>query len=110
MSKILTHIRNFFKNLFSAKGDVGTKRVTGIWLVLLFTTEVLFHLISKVNVQPEILYTTVGLIAACYGFNTAITMKELATKSQVASDLAKNDTSDPAASTAKDIIENKPSE
>lgn len=104
MNKVLTHVRNFFKNLFSAKGDVGTKRVTGIWLVLLFTAEVIVHLKSKVNIQVEVLYVTAGLIGACYGFNTWITLKELTTKSQVASDIAKNDTSDPAASIAAEVI------
>lgn len=98
----------FFRDLLSNRPDSpGTKRFTAMWCLLLFTIEVLFHLIFVRTIQGEILFATIGLITACLGLNAIITMKDITAKKEVATTVVENNPASENASDAKDILQGK---
>lgn len=99
-------IREFFKNLLSANGKVSSKRVVGFGSFLLFAAEVIVHLATHIAIQEEVLWATVALVAACFGLNTMIDIKAMSSKSQVASDIIKNDPNAENADMAQEVLQN----
>ena len=67
--KFVNRALAFFKDLFSNKTDTDPKYVVGIFCTLLWGIMVIYHLWSKVNVQSELIWGNIGLIAACFGLD-----------------------------------------
>lgn len=105
-------MKQFFLDLLSGKENTpGSKRFTSLWGLLLFTLIVIFHLISKTNVQEAIVWGTLTLILVPLGYNAVMGIKALTAKSQVASDIVKEDASSENTDAAKDVLQNdKPKE
>lgn len=106
MSKIGQNISGFFKNLFEG---AGSKRIVGFGCFLLLASQVIVNEASGHLIQEALIWANVGVIGACFGFNALIDMKAIGAKSQVASDIAKEQPDSETANDAKDVMNsNKP--
>lgn len=104
MKKAIDTIIAFLKKLFSNSSDVGSKRVVGFGSFLLFAAMVIVHLCTKQTIQGELIIAVVAIISACFGLNAMISMKQLAAKSDVASDIVKSDATPQSNEAAKDVL------
>jgi hypothetical protein len=59
-------MRAFIKSLFSADGEISSKRVIAFLALLLFITEVICNL-CRIPIDQNIIYATVGLICVSLG-------------------------------------------
>lgn len=98
---------NFIKSLLTdSEGSLSSKRFIAIILTFTLIIIALANTFFQLNTAEFIVITIASLILSCLGLNTLISTKSISSKQEVASDLAKNNTEDPSASKAKEIIEN----
>jgi hypothetical protein len=110
MENFFKKVIEFLKSLLGdGDGNVSSKRVVGFGSFLLFIAFGIYHMITRFNVQGELVWATIALITGCFALNTAIDIKAITSKSDVASALAQNNTEDPAATKAQEIIKTEPS-
>lgn len=101
---MLKHIRNFFYGVFSAEGGLSSKRVVGFICALLIVEMVQAQLWAGKTVDSELLYVVTGLIATCFGMNTFLHSKSISAKTDVASDIVKQEPNPDTADDAKEIL------
>lgn len=95
----------FLKNLLSNKSEVDPKYVVGLTCTLLWVIGWCYHLYSHFNVQSELIWANVGIIAACFGLDVVNSVKAMSAKSSVASDIAKSDSSKETNDAAKETLQ-----
>lgn len=105
MSKIWGKIEAFLKSMFSNRTDTEPKFVVGAFCTLLWGVMIIFHLITHTNIQSELIWANVGLIASCFGIDAWMASKAMSVKSSVASDTVKSDSSKQSNDTAKEVIQ-----
>lgn len=105
MKKITPAIVNFLKSFVSNQTDTEPKYVVGGFCTLLFGIGWIYHLYSHIDIQSELIWADVALIAACFGLDVVTSVKAMSVKSEVASDVTKSDSSKNTNDTAKDIIQ-----
>ena len=103
------YIIPFLKNLLSNKSEIDPKYVVGLTCTLLWIIGWCYHLYSHFNIQSELIWANVGIIAACFGLDVINSVKGMSVKSDIASDVVKSDSSKATNDLAKEIMEsNKP--
>lgn len=110
MKKIIVkYIIPFLKSFVSTETDTEPKYVVGGFCTLLFGIGWCYHLYSHINIQSELIWADVALIAACFGLDVVNSVKAMSVKSEVASDVAKSNSNKETNDSAKEIIQsNKP--
>lgn len=105
MNKYLDKALAWLKDLFSNKTDTDPKLVVGVLCTLLWLFMVGYHMYSHFNIQSELIWANVGLIAACFGLDVVNAVNAMKTKGFVASDIAKSDSSKATNDSATDVIQ-----
>lgn len=77
MKKILLYILQFLKSFASNKTDTEPKYVVGGFCTLLFGIGWCYHLYSGTNIQSELIWADVALIAACFGLDVVDSIKTM---------------------------------
>lgn len=103
---IFRHIVDFFKSLFSNTSDTDPKYVVGIFCTALWGWMVVYHTYSKFNIQSELIWANIGLIAACFGLDVVRAVKAMNVKGGSESTKIESDTNNEV--TKKEVKENKP--
>ena len=102
-------ILDFFKSLFSANSNTDEKVVVGFMSFAIMVLIALCNLFFKLTVPYELFATFAALTCACFGLGTVATVKGMSVKSDVASNMVKNDSSEQSNDAATEIIQsNKP--
>ena len=112
MQKIRTFIGwdaiiNFIKSFVSSKTDTEPKYVVGGVATILWVIMILYHLYSRFNIQSELIWANVALIAACFGLDVVSNMKAMTVKGNVASDMVKEDSSTKTNDQATDVLQSQ---
>ena len=105
MDKFISKVLEFFKTLFSNKTDTDPKYVVGVFCALLWGVMIVYHLYSHFNIQNELIWGNIALIAACFGLDVVNAVTAMKAKGFVASDIAKSDSSKQANDSAKDVLQ-----
>src|SRR5687767_11141219 len=101
---MLRLIINFLKGLFDSKGNVSSKRVIAILCMLLIIEMVQATVWWSKDTPSELLYTITVVMLACLGLNTVITTKSIEKKTDIASDIIKEEPTQESADNAKDVL------
>ena len=102
-------ILDFFKSLFNVNSNTDEKVVVGFMSFAMMVLIALCTLFFGLVVPYEIFATFAGLTFACFGLGTVATVKGMSVKSDVASDMVKNDSSEQSNEAATGVIQsNKP--
>lgn len=69
-------VKAFLKKLFSADGEISSKRVVG-FLAFMLIFEIVQYYLFKLNSIPEFMFWgIITLVGACFGLNALIDMKK----------------------------------
>ncbi len=71
---------------------------------MLFASQVISNIITGKDVQSELIWACVAIIGACFGYNSLVAMRAISAKSQVASDVVKENPTEENADTSKEIL------
>ena len=105
MNKVIERVLAFFKDLLSNKTDTDPKYAVGVFCTIVWGIMVIYHLATHYNIQSELIWANVGLIAACFGLDVVNAVTAMKSKGIVASNVAKSDSSKETNDSAKDIIQ-----
>ena len=95
MNKYLDKVLAWLKDLFSNKTDTDPKLVVGVVCTLLWVFMVGYHLYSHFNIQSELIWANIGLIAACFGLDVVNSINAMKAKGFTASSEVKDNVEDP---------------
>ena len=97
----------FLKSLLSNKTETDPKYFVGLTCTALWIVIVLYHLYSHFNVQSEIIFANITIIAAVFGLDVVNSVKAMSVKAGVASDMVKQDSSPKTNDQASDVLQSK---
>lgn len=96
-------IVNFLRGLFDANGNVSSKRVSGIVVILCCCFIFIYGHMAKISVDHHMFDALLIFVITCFGMNTVITQKSMDVKKDVASDMVDSD-KPKANEDAKDVL------
>ena len=98
-------ILDFFKSLFDINSNTDEKVVVGFMSFAMMVIIALCTLFFGLTVPYELFATFAALTFACFGLGTVATVKSMSVKSDVASNIIKNDSSVQSNDAATEVIQ-----
>lgn len=104
-NKYVQMLINFLKKLFSNSDEVGSKRVVGFMFAITAIAAVIVAMCGGAAIPQWMFLELLLAMLTLFGYNTYLTSKTLQVKSDVASDVSKNDSTSDTNDTVKEILQ-----